>query len=71
MTPPNHERAAAIRAIRGLTSQEEFAERIGVSRITVIKLEQGTTPSLSTARELVALGLDIEHVLPTQGTPAA
>jgi DNA-binding XRE family transcriptional regulator len=64
---PN-ERAIAIRTLRGLDSQEDFAGKLGVTRGTVIALEKGSTPSLRTARRLVEMGLDQRHVLPTNAT---
>lgn len=60
----NSERGKAIRTLRGLNSQQDFAETLGVTRGTVVSLEKGSDPSLRTARRLVELGLPKWHVLP-------
>ena len=50
---------SAIRDLRGLRTQQEFANLLGVSRITVARWETNETlPSFRHARPLVALGLD-------------
>ncbi len=63
----NMDRASAIRELRGLRTQQEFASELGVYRQAVAALEQGRAPSMKTARRLVELGLDISHVLPVAG----
>jgi transcriptional regulator with XRE-family HTH domain len=49
----------AIRDIRGLRTQQEFADLLGVSRITVARWETDEAlPAFRHARQLVAHGLD-------------
>lgn len=57
-------RAREIRKLRGLLTQQQFANLMDVTRGTVIAWEQGGDVSLRSARRLVALGLPIELVLP-------
>lgn len=63
----SQERAAAIRALRAFDSQETFAQKLGLARVTVVQLEKGSEPSLDTARRLVDAGLDPKHVLAQAG----
>ena len=49
----------AIRAHRRLRSQQEFADSLGVSRITVSKWETGDAiPQIRHARRLIDSGMD-------------
>ena len=56
-------RAAAIRALRGLRTQHEFALELGVRRATVGAWEAGGEVSLRHARLLVGMGLDADLFL--------
>jgi DNA-binding XRE family transcriptional regulator len=49
----------AVRELRGLRSQEEFAADLGVHRQTVTVWETGKQlPSIALGRKLVAAGMD-------------
>jgi len=55
----------AIRDLRGLRSQAEFAEEVGTHRVTISLWETGeANPSYKHARRLVELGLDRSLFLP-------
>lgn len=59
------ELSTAIKRLRGLRSQDEFAAEVGAHRVTVSLWETGdSTPSFKHARQLVALGLDPELFMP-------
>ena len=66
MTNP---RSQAIRALRGLRTQHEFADAVGVTQATVSAWENDGEIGIRNARRLVELGLDVAYVLPT--APAA
>lgn len=51
--------AAALRAIRGLRSQAEFAEEIGISKSTVQAIERGCENVRLDTLELICKKLDI------------
>lgn len=51
--------AAALRAIRGLCSQAEFAEEIGISKSTVQAIERGCENVRLDTLELICKKLDI------------
>lgn len=57
-------RIRSLRFARGEMTQAELAERIGVTRQTVIAMEQGKySPSLEVAfRTAIALGATLEQV---------
>lgn len=57
---PLHE---AVRELRGEESQERFAHRVGVTRLTVAAWESGSTPELGNLRALVNTGLDDAYLL--------
>lgn len=53
--------AKAIRELRGIRSQQQFADELEASRPTVSNWETGDAiPSLRHARALVAMGLPVE-----------
>jgi transcriptional regulator with XRE-family HTH domain len=58
-------RSQAIRALRGLQTQPEFASMVGVTPVQVSRWENGWGISLRSARRLVELGLDPAYVLPS------
>lgn len=51
--------AAALRTIRGLRSQAEFAEQIGISKSTVQAIERGSENVRLDTLELICKKLDI------------
>jgi transcriptional regulator with XRE-family HTH domain len=55
----------AIRVLRGLRTQQEFAQAVGVTRAVISRWENGGEVSLMNARRLVELGLDPAYVLPS------
>jgi transcriptional regulator with XRE-family HTH domain len=59
--PERGHRIARARKRRGLT-QQDLAERVGVNRVSIARLEAGTrSPSMSTARRIAdALGESLE-----------
>ena len=59
-------RGQAIRALRGLQTQEEFAKVVGdrVTNVLISRWENGSNISLRYKRRLVELGLDPVYVLP-------
>ena len=65
----------SIRALRfrtGEMTQAELADRIGVTRQTVIAIEQGRySPSLETAFQIAKVfGVPLEHVFHYPDTPS-
>jgi transcriptional regulator with XRE-family HTH domain len=61
--------SSAVRTCRVLTglTQQALAQRAGVRRETVSRVERGASPQLRTARALAdALGLDVDGLFPTE-----
>lgn len=54
--------ALAIRRLRGVRNQHEFADLLGVSKKTIGRWENGSPVSLSNLRLLVAHGLDRSYL---------
>jgi DNA-binding XRE family transcriptional regulator len=53
-----------LRALRGLRTQEQFAQELGVTRVTVAVWETGAgVPKLRNARKLVERGMNPSVVL--------
>lgn len=59
-----HERIKAIRKAAGIKTQEEFAERVGVSTETISKIEQGKNAvSLSVAKSVAEkFGTTLDYI---------
>lgn len=66
----DRDRGIAIRALRGLRTQEEFASEYGVVPLTVLRWEQGWPISIRNARRLVDAGLDPSYVMPKAVGPS-
>jgi DNA-binding XRE family transcriptional regulator len=62
------DRAKAIRNLRGLRTQREFASELGVRRRAVIAWEQGGGVSLHHALQLVEMGIPTEVFLEGKST---
>ncbi len=69
--PPITNRVRALREAKGHMSQAALAEAIGVTRQTVIAIEQGKySPSLESAFRIARVfGVDVEAVFGWEGLP--
>ncbi len=71
--PPITNRIRDLRALKGGLSQVALAQEVGVTRQTIIAIEQGRySPSLESAFRIARLfEVDIEQVFGWQGPPKA